>query len=53
VDSLAAVSETLPDSPELIADLETRLAEFEANPEVGHTWSLVKSKLRDGSWRTA
>ena len=52
-DSVATAPDTLPTSPELITELETRLAEFEANPEAGHTWSEVKAKLKDGSWRTA
>lgn len=52
-DSVAAVPETLQVSPEIITELETRLAEFEANPEAGHSWSQVKSQLKDGSWRTA
>lgn len=52
-DSVATLPETLQVSPELIAELETRLAEFESNPEAGHTWSQVKSQLKDGSWRTA
>jgi putative addiction module component (TIGR02574 family) len=52
-DSVAAVPETLQVSPELITELDARLAEFEANPEAGHSWSQVKSQLKDGSWRTA
>jgi len=52
-DSVAVAPETLQISPELITELETRLTEFQANPEIGHTWSEVKSQLKDGSWRTA
>jgi len=52
-DSLAAAPEALPASPELITELEIRLAEFEANPEAGHSWGQVKSQLKDDSWRTA
>ncbi|MDD2738806.1 MAG: addiction module protein [Methylomonas lenta] len=52
-DSVAAVPETVEVSPELKAELELRLLEFEANPEAGYSWDQVKSCLKDGSWRTA
>ena len=39
-------------SPALKAELEARLAEFEANPEVDYSWDQVKARLKDGSWRT-
>ena len=52
-DSVATTPGALSTSPEVMTELETRLAEFEANPEAGHTWSEVKSLLKDGSWRTA
>jgi putative addiction module component (TIGR02574 family) len=52
-DSVAAVPEAVAVSPELKAELEARLAEFEANPEAGYSWDEVKSRLSDGSWRTA
>jgi len=52
-DSVATAPGALQTSPELITELETRLAEFEAAPEAGHSWSEVKSQLKDGSWRTA
>jgi hypothetical protein len=40
-------------SPELKAELELRMIEFERNPESGYSWDQVKSCLKDGSWRTA
>ena len=52
-DSVAAIPEAVSISPELRAELETRLAEFEANPEAGYSWDQVKSRLNDGSWRSA
>lgn len=38
-DSVAAVPEQVPVSDELKAELERRLAEFEANPEAGSPWA--------------
>lgn len=52
-DSVAAVPEAVEVSPALKAELEARLVEFEANPEAGYSWDQVKSRLKDGSWRTA
>ena len=52
-DSVAAVPEAVEVSPELKAELEVRLAEFESNPHAGYSWDEVKSRLKDGSWRTA
>lgn len=52
-DSVAAAPEAVTVSPELKAELEARLAEFEANPEAGYSWDEVKSRLSNGSWRTA
>lgn len=52
-DSVAAVPEALKISPALKAELEVRLAEFEKNPEAGYSWDQVKSRLKDGSWRSA
>ena len=52
-DSVAAVPEAVEVSPELKAELESRLIEFERNPESGYSWDQVKSRLKDGSWRTA
>lgn len=45
-DSVAAVPEAVEVSPELKAELEARLAEFEANPEAGYSWDEVKSRLK-------
>lgn len=52
-DSVAAVPEALDVSPEIKAELEIRMIEFEKNPESGYSWDQVKSRLKDGSWRTA
>jgi len=52
-DSVAAVPEAVEVSPELKAELERRMIEFERNPESGYSWDQVKSRLKDGSWRTA
>ncbi|PPC91142.1 MAG: addiction module protein [Methylobacter sp.] len=52
-DSIAAVPEAVEISPELKIELEARMAEFEANPEAGYSWEQVKSRLKDGSWRSA
>ena len=51
--SVAAVPEAVKISPALKAELGVRLAEFEANPEAGYSWDQVKSRLNDGSRRTA
>lgn len=51
-DSVAAIPETVDISPELKAELETRLAEFEANPEAGFSWTEVKSRIKEGSWHS-
>lgn len=52
-DSVVAVPEAVEVSPALRIELEARLAEFEANPDAGYSWDQVKSRLRDGSWRSA
>lgn len=52
-DSVAAESEEVKISSALKVELEARLAEFEANPEAGYSWDQVKSRLKNGSWRTA
>jgi putative addiction module component (TIGR02574 family) len=49
--SVTAIPQAAEISPALKADLEARLKEFEANPEMGHSWDQVKSRLNDGSWR--
>lgn len=51
-DSVATVPEAVEISPELKAELEARLAEFEENPDAGFSWEQVKSHLNDGSWRS-
>ena len=52
-DSVATIPEAVKISPALNAELEARLAEFEANSEAGYSWDQVKSSLKDGSWRSA
>ncbi|RFC34178.1 MAG: putative addiction module component, TIGR02574 family [Candidatus Nitrotoga sp. MKT] len=52
-DSIAAIPEAVEVSPALKAELEAHLVEFEANPEAGYFWNQMKSRLKDGSWRTA
>lgn len=51
-DGVAAVPEAVEISPELKAELEARLAEFEENPDAGFSWEQVKFHLNDGSWRS-
>ncbi|MCK9607641.1 MAG: addiction module protein [Methylomonas sp.] len=51
-DSVAVVPDAVKVSPELKAELDLRLIEFERNPEGGYSWDEVKSRLKDGSWRT-
>ena len=52
-ESIAAIPEAVEITPELQADLAARLKEFEANPEAGYSWEQVKSRLKDGTWRSA
>ena len=52
-DSVAAIPEAVEISPALKAELEARFKEFEANPEAGYSWDEVRSRLKDGSWRSA
>ena len=51
-ESIAAVPEAVEVTPEIKAELEKRLKEFEANPEAGYSWEQVKSHLRNGTWRS-
>ncbi len=51
-ESIAAVPEAVPVSDELRADLDRRLAEFEANPEAGLPWEEVRERIVQGRWRT-
>jgi putative addiction module component (TIGR02574 family) len=53
LDSVAAVPEAVEVSPELKTELEASLKEFEENPEAGYSWDEVKSRIKDGSWRSA
>ena len=47
-DSIAAVPETVPVPDELKAELDRRLAEFEANPEAGNPWEEVRERIIQG-----
>ena len=51
-ESIAAVPETVPVSDELKAELDRRLAEFEADPEAGTPWEEVRERIVQGRWRT-
>ena len=51
-DSIAAVPESVPMSDELKAELDRRLAEFEADPESGIPWDEVRERIVQGRWRT-
>ena len=52
-DSIAAVPEAVTLPEEWKAELERRLAEFEADPEAGSPWDEVRSRIVQGRWRTA
>jgi len=52
-DSIAAVPEAVPLSDELKAELDRRLAEFEADPEAGSPWEEVRTRILRGTWRTS
>ena len=52
-DSITEVPEAVPVSDALRAELEDRLAEFEANPEGGLSWDEVRESVRRGTWRSA
>lgn len=51
-DSITAVPEAVPVSDDLKADLDRRLAEFEADPEAGLPWNEVRERILQGRWRT-
>jgi len=51
-ESIAAVPEAVPVSGELKAELDRRLAEFEADPEAGIPWEEVRERVVQGRWRT-
>lgn len=42
----------VPVPDELKAELDRRLAEFEANPEAGLPWEEVRGRIVQGRWRT-
>ena len=52
-DSIAAVPETVSIPDELKAELNRRLADFEADPEAGSPWEEVRSRILQRRWRTA
>ena len=52
-DSIASTPAGLDISPELKADLEQRLKEFERDPDAGYSWAEVKSHLKNGTWHSA
>jgi putative addiction module component (TIGR02574 family) len=51
-DSIAAAPYPVEITPELKAELEAGLAEFDADPNGGFSWDEVKKAARDNSWRT-
>jgi putative addiction module component (TIGR02574 family) len=51
-ESVAAVPEAVPMSDELKAEMDRRLADFEANPESGSPWEEVRERIVQGRWRT-
>lgn len=52
-ESIAAVPQAIEVTPEVRADLQDRLVEFQRDPEAGYSWDDVKAQLKNGSWRTA
>ena len=51
-ESIAVVPEALEVTPEIKAELDKRLKEFEANPESGYSWEQVKAHLKNNTWRS-
>jgi len=51
-DSIAAFPDAVAVTPELKAELDRRLREFDADPDSGFPWDEVKARIKDGSWRT-
>lgn len=51
-DSIAAIPEAISIPEELKAELNRRLAEFEADPEAGSPWEEVRSRILQRAWRT-
>ena len=52
-DSIAAVPDAVSLSDDLKAELDRRLAEFEANPDAGSPWEEVRERIVKGTWRDA
>lgn len=52
-ESIAAVPEAIEVTPQLKAELNARLADFESEPEAGYSWDQVKAQLKDGTWHSA
>ena len=50
-DSIATIPEAVPLSDELKAELDQRLAEFEAKPNSGSPWEEVRERIVNGTWR--
>jgi len=50
-DSIAAVPEAVSISDEWMAELNRRLAEFEADAEAGSPWEEVRARILKGEWR--
>lgn len=48
-----AIPEAVEVTPELKAELEKRLKEFETNPEAGYSWEQARSHLKNATWRSA
>ena len=51
-DSIAAVPNAVSLSDEVKADMDQRLAEFEADPEAGAPWKDVRERILARQWRT-
>jgi putative addiction module component (TIGR02574 family) len=51
-ESVAAVPEAVAVSDELKAEMDRRLADFEAHPEAGSPWEEVRERIVQGRWRT-
>jgi putative addiction module component (TIGR02574 family) len=51
-DSIARESEALPLTAEQAAELDRRIAEYEANPEEGEPWEVVRERIRNSRCRT-
>ena len=52
-DSIAAVPEAISIPEEWKAELNRRLADFEADPEAGSPWEEVRSRILQRAWRSA